>query len=218
MRPAESPPSRRGHLPAEAELFYDRSSSVHAIESMPWTRDCHVFLGSSMAEHPAVNRRVAGSSPARGANYFNDLAPRPLVRFVNNREQFAADCSTAVRSDAVHHLRVHVQRRLDVRVTHQLRDHLARHALVVRPRRVGAPERQPRRVREPELRARRKDPPPRARCSAKSAFPTTSRTRARPAPCASTRARHSVTNADRRLRQRNAPQPASVFGVPNAPS
>ena len=25
------------------------------------------FLGSSMAEHPAVNRRVAGSSPARGA-------------------------------------------------------------------------------------------------------------------------------------------------------
>src|SRR5262245_6358928 len=26
-----------------------------------------IFLGSSMAEHPAVNRRVAGSSPARGA-------------------------------------------------------------------------------------------------------------------------------------------------------
>ena len=26
------------------------------------------FLGSSMAEHPAVNRRVAGSSPARGAS------------------------------------------------------------------------------------------------------------------------------------------------------
>src|SRR5215208_6941356 len=25
------------------------------------------ILGSSMAEHPAVNRRVAGSSPARGA-------------------------------------------------------------------------------------------------------------------------------------------------------
>jgi hypothetical protein len=25
------------------------------------------FLGSSMAEHAAVNRRVAGSSPARGA-------------------------------------------------------------------------------------------------------------------------------------------------------
>jgi hypothetical protein len=29
-----------------------------------------VFLGSSMVEHPAVNRRVAGSSPARGANSF----------------------------------------------------------------------------------------------------------------------------------------------------
>jgi hypothetical protein len=26
------------------------------------------FLGSSMAEHAAVNRRVAGSSPARGAS------------------------------------------------------------------------------------------------------------------------------------------------------
>ena len=25
------------------------------------------FLGSSTAEHPAVNRRVAGSNPARGA-------------------------------------------------------------------------------------------------------------------------------------------------------
>ena len=29
-----------------------------------------LFLGSSTAEHPAVNRRVAGSNPARGANHF----------------------------------------------------------------------------------------------------------------------------------------------------
>ena len=29
------------------------------------------FLGSSMVEHPAVNRRVAGSNPARGANLHN---------------------------------------------------------------------------------------------------------------------------------------------------
>src|SRR6266536_4252486 len=28
-----------------------------------------VFLGSSTAEHPAVNMRVAGSNPARGANF-----------------------------------------------------------------------------------------------------------------------------------------------------
>lgn len=29
-----------------------------------------LFLGSSMAEHLAVNERVAGSSPAQGANHF----------------------------------------------------------------------------------------------------------------------------------------------------
>ena len=28
------------------------------------------LLGSSMVEHAAVNRRVVGSSPTRGANYF----------------------------------------------------------------------------------------------------------------------------------------------------
>src|SRR5919106_1592897 len=33
----------------------------------PQRVSARLFLGSSMAEHPAVNRRVAGSSPARGA-------------------------------------------------------------------------------------------------------------------------------------------------------
>ena len=32
------------------------------------------FLGSSTVEHPAVNRRVAGSNPARGANFLNNFA------------------------------------------------------------------------------------------------------------------------------------------------
>ena len=31
------------------------------------------FPGSSVVEQPAVNRLVAGSNPARGANIFNDL-------------------------------------------------------------------------------------------------------------------------------------------------
>ncbi len=31
------------------------------------------FLGSSTVEHPAVNRRVAGSNPARGANLYSNL-------------------------------------------------------------------------------------------------------------------------------------------------
>src|SRR6516165_8431157 len=29
---------------------------------------CRLFLGSSAVEHPTVNRMVAGSNPARGAN------------------------------------------------------------------------------------------------------------------------------------------------------
>ena len=33
-----------------------------------------IFLGSSMAEHPAVNRRVVGSSPTRGAMKFKRFA------------------------------------------------------------------------------------------------------------------------------------------------
>ena len=33
----------------------------------------HVFRGSSAVEHPTVNRMVAGSIPARGANLFNVL-------------------------------------------------------------------------------------------------------------------------------------------------
>ena len=34
-----------------------------------------IILGSSMVERSAVNRRVPGSSPGRGANPFNELAP-----------------------------------------------------------------------------------------------------------------------------------------------
>jgi hypothetical protein len=33
-----------------------------------------LFLGSSAVEHSTVNRMVAGSNPARGANHINDLA------------------------------------------------------------------------------------------------------------------------------------------------
>ena len=38
-----------------------------------------IILDSSMAEHPAVNRRVAGSSPARGVFY------GPLVKGLRHR-------------------------------------------------------------------------------------------------------------------------------------
>src|SRR6516162_10274241 len=35
---------------------------------------CRLFLGSSAVEHPTVNRMVAGSNPARGANQIKHLA------------------------------------------------------------------------------------------------------------------------------------------------
>ena len=41
---------------------------------------------------------------------------------------------------------VYVQRRVDLGVSHELRDDLGRHALVVRPGRVRPPEREPRRA------------------------------------------------------------------------
>src|SRR5262249_48218540 len=47
-----------------------------------------VVPGSSAVEQPAVNRLVAGSNPARGANIFNHLRhrkPRPSCYEVPNR-------------------------------------------------------------------------------------------------------------------------------------
>jgi hypothetical protein len=52
---------------------------------------------------------------------------------VNNSEQFAAHLVDRVAKRSVEHLRVHVQRRIDVGVTHQLRDDFAGHASIVRP-------------------------------------------------------------------------------------
>ena len=50
------------------------------IKAVPWGRNPWGmgllglgFLGSSMVEHPTVNRRVAGSNPARGAKQKNRL-------------------------------------------------------------------------------------------------------------------------------------------------
>src|SRR3954462_9549744 len=44
-----------------------------ARRSTPGRASHPIFLGSSTAEHPAVNRRVAGSNPARGAILFSNL-------------------------------------------------------------------------------------------------------------------------------------------------
>ena len=45
------------------------------------------FPGSSMVERSAVNRNVAGSSPARGANLFNDLKKSRCTEIVQLSEK-----------------------------------------------------------------------------------------------------------------------------------
>jgi hypothetical protein len=52
-----------------------------------------LFLGSSAVEHSTVNRMVAGSNPARGANHFNSLA--------ENISRLKTRCVRAVSSDAL---------------------------------------------------------------------------------------------------------------------
>src|SRR5712672_3772784 len=39
----------------------------------PFANHVRLFLGSSAVEHSTVNRMVAGSNPARGANQINSL-------------------------------------------------------------------------------------------------------------------------------------------------
>jgi hypothetical protein len=62
-----------------------------------------------------------------------DLAPRHFP-IVNNREQFGSDFVDRRTQRAIDHLGVHVQRRVHLRVPHQLSYDLGRHALLVSPR------------------------------------------------------------------------------------
>src|SRR5262245_43339673 len=59
----KSPPNAR-HSQARAET---RNSLRD--DRAPTTTDHELLPDSSMVEHPAVNRRVVGSSPTRGANW-----------------------------------------------------------------------------------------------------------------------------------------------------
>ena len=43
-------------------------TQVDWLIDMDYNKSVILFLGSSMVEHPAVNRVVVGSSPTRGAN------------------------------------------------------------------------------------------------------------------------------------------------------
>ena len=48
----------------EAASFHYDQGSLDAPSASPWGAAPTPFLSSSTAEHPAVNRRVAGSNPA----------------------------------------------------------------------------------------------------------------------------------------------------------
>ena len=50
-----------------------------------------MFPGSSVVEQPAVNRLVAGSNPARGANIFKHLAGHKNRRFWRNLRHIYAN-------------------------------------------------------------------------------------------------------------------------------
>ena len=82
----------------------------------------HVFLLCRWrGDLYSVNRRVAGSNPARGANPFNELAPSLLP----GSEQSVSDLVDRRAERVVHDLGVYVERHVRVRVPHQLRDYLA---------------------------------------------------------------------------------------------
>src|SRR5437870_9656262 len=100
--------------------------------------------------HRPTNQEVAASSPAGRTNICNQLPHRPFGP-VNNCEQFGSDLLDGVTHGAVEDLRVHIQRRIDVAVAHELSDHLAGYAFVVRPRGIRTPEREPRRVGQLQL-------------------------------------------------------------------
>ena len=54
--------SRHGRACLDFEVAWSNAAGVN------WNLPTNLLLGSSMVEHSAVNRRVVGSSPTRGAN------------------------------------------------------------------------------------------------------------------------------------------------------
>ena len=96
--------SDAAHLATVWVLFYDRCLA-RARTRCAWVLPR--FLGSSMAEHPAVNRRVAGSSPARGASLrertsrlasARSASGRPIIRnFRTDRRRLSRRSAQSAR-------------------------------------------------------------------------------------------------------------------------
>src|ERR1700694_548338 len=65
----------RPHLTRRWKGAFGPFQRVEALlYAPPFANHVRLFLGSSAVEHSTVNRMVAGSNPARGANEFKQLS------------------------------------------------------------------------------------------------------------------------------------------------
>ena len=88
----DSPPARSASAPKL--LRWVSSVTIVRLDLSARALPCAglppVFLGSSTAEHPAVNRRVAGSNPARGAKTYQRVTTIRQSRSVATVDDFVA--------------------------------------------------------------------------------------------------------------------------------
>ncbi len=72
---AKAPVSEDGLSPYASSIIHPIASKLASAALSPRRMVLSLFLDSSMVEHSAVNRRVVGSSPTRGAFLREDRAP-----------------------------------------------------------------------------------------------------------------------------------------------
>ena len=115
-----------------------RRALILSVSSPPsrHNRVVHLVLGAAaLLSHAASRLRLeaSGLESAPGASHLKSKVKgqrcpaleRRSRSFVNNSEQFVADLVDGFAERSIEHLRVHVQRRVDVGVTHQLRHDFA---------------------------------------------------------------------------------------------
>ena len=184
------------------------------------------FVGLVTPRTSSVTSRLAfrssrmGASRAGRTNLFNPISDchRRDLGFVNKSEQFAADLFDGLPHRSIQHLRVHVQRRIDVRVTPSTarppcRARLCR--VTTTSTCVGTPARSPEEV--PQPRACREHVPPQYVVRGDGGPQT--RGEREPVRLAALHAGLPLLNQRRRgARSGICLAPASVFGVLNTPS
>ena len=95
------PSSQRGQDVLAWESFFAYPLVLPA--SICYERGSLVFRGSSVVEHPTVNRTVVGSNPTRGAIEISWLALRHLPRHLSSRLRVTGTIrELAMRGSAAH--------------------------------------------------------------------------------------------------------------------